>query len=231
MIRTIDTRMGYLVDELKKEAIYSDIDIIIVSDHGMETITRERIINTTTFSDSSLYTNYGSTPVYQIKIHDPSNIPRVYEDFSKEAETRNFSVFKREDLGHFNFTNNRRIQDIVLIADPTYAFEDNERYLNEKGVSGVHGYDNGWPNMRAFFMAKGPSFKQGFVSESPINNIDIVPLICNILGLPEPPNNGSFEHSLNLLREKDDSDSGARDNNRSWYGLILFVLMLILGIN
>lgn len=230
MIRTIDDRVGYLIDELKQADIYDSLDIIIVSDHGMETVYNSTIMDTTDFSDRSLFTNYGSSPNYQLKVHNPDDIQKVYDDFSAAALTRNFSVYIKEEMTKYNYSLSRRIQDIILVADPGFAFEDNYRYLNAKGVTGVHGYDNNHPNMYAFFTARGPSFKQGYTSPTPINNIDLVPLICKIIGIPEPPNNGTLSHTLHLLVNNPTEPSTTHPtepNTSSTFSTNCFILLLM----
>lgn len=54
------------------------------------------------------------------------------------------------------------------------------------------------PSMRAYFTAHGPAFKKNF-EHGPIRNIDIVPLISTILGIPEGPNNGSLARVINMI--------------------------------
>ena len=62
----------------------------------------------------------------------------------------------------------------------------------------MHGYDNVDPQMKPYFMATGPLFKKGGVV-TPFENIDLYPLICQVMGLTTPPNNGSIQNTLPLL--------------------------------
>lgn len=52
--------------------------------------------------------------------------------------------------------------------------------------------------MRAIFMAHGPAFRRGF-EYPPIKNVDIVPLISKILGLPDIPTNGSLDRVFDMI--------------------------------
>ncbi|GFW51104.1 hypothetical protein TNCV_3593861 [Trichonephila clavipes] len=47
---------------------------------------------------------------------------------------------------------------------------------------GSHGYDNLFPDMKAFFMALGPSMKKNFTAE-PFLNIELYELMCATRGL------------------------------------------------
>ncbi len=63
---------------------------------------------------------------------------------------------------------------------------------------GQHGYNNSLPEMHPYFIAYGPAFKRGY-NVTQFMNLDIFPLMCHILGVKCPPNNGSFERVKPLL--------------------------------
>ena len=65
---------------------------------------------------------------------------------------------------------------------------------------GNHGYSNQFPDMHPFFLAQGPAFKEGFVSE-PFENVNIYSLTCHLLGIEPTPNNGSLQAVQHLLKE------------------------------
>jgi predicted AlkP superfamily pyrophosphatase or phosphodiesterase len=67
------------------------------------------------------------------------------------------------------------------------------------GTRGSHGYDNALPSMRAVFIARGPSFKQGQTIEG-FDNVDVYPLLARLLGVPAAPNDGDPERLLPALR-------------------------------
>ena len=54
--------------------------------------------------------------------------------------------------------------------------------------------------MHPFFLAQGPTFKEGFVSE-PFENVNIYSLMCHLLGIEPAPNNGSLQAVQHLLKE------------------------------
>ena len=73
----------------------------------------------------------------------------------------------------------------------------------------MHGYHPDIRNMSPFFIAYGPSFKKGFVSE-PINSVDIYPLMCHLLGIKPAPNNGSFDNVKQMLKYETDTNSACK---------------------
>ena len=67
------------------------------------------------------------------------------------------------------------------------------------GTGGTHGYSNELSSMHPFFIAHGPVFKSGLVSE-PFNSVDIYPLICEILHIRPAPNNGSLDNIQHIMK-------------------------------
>lgn len=64
VIERLDRIVGYIVDELKKAEVYSDMNIIITSDHGMTSI--KDVIEMDKYIDPSLYTTYFGSPLWHI---------------------------------------------------------------------------------------------------------------------------------------------------------------------
>lgn len=59
---------------------------------------------------------------------------------------------------------------------------------------------------QALFIAAGPHFKKGYVSQLPVNNIDLVPMFAKLSGVENVPTDGTFER-VQLLLENDYSSS------------------------
>jgi hypothetical protein len=71
---------------------------------------------------------------------------------------------------------------------------------------GMHGYDNNLRNMHPYFLAFGPSIRQG-IEVPPFNSVDLYSLWAHMLNIPEfqAPSNGSFKVSSAAYILKDDS--------------------------
>jgi len=65
-------------------------------------------------------------------------------------------------------------------------------------VYGMHGYDNHLIHMHPFFRGRGPAFRSGMEIE-PFENINLFPLLCHLLNIQTPPNNGTIVPMLKLL--------------------------------
>nr|XP_046262008.1 glycerophosphocholine cholinephosphodiesterase ENPP6 isoform X2 [Scatophagus argus] len=107
------------------------------------------------------------------------------------------------------------ISDIVKMMDrgPVVSlwpkdnkYQENKARLpywkNDSGETswqnGWHGYDNEFLDMRGFFLATGPDFKQN-VRAAPIRAVDVYNVMCWVLGVEPLPNNGSWSRVEYLL--------------------------------
>jgi len=220
IIKQSDERAGELVQKLKDAEIYELINVIILSDHGMQTVTRDKIVNTTGIIDRNLYERLGSTPVYHIRPKNEEDTDRIYDAFKEASYTNGFSVYRKHELKHLKYSENRRIMPILLLADPGFGFEN--IYNSANPNYGVHGYDPNFRNMSALFIAAGPVFKRGYVSQLPVNNIDLVQLFAKIMNVKNVPTDGTVERVELLLR----NCSSAKVNSA---GVFMTVIMLVVA--
>ena len=64
---------------------------------------------------------------------------------------------------------------------------------------GAHGYDNAAPEMRALFIASGPSFLPG-TRLSEVDSVDVQPLLARLLGIAAPAGDGRLADTAPALR-------------------------------
>lgn len=58
--------LGYLIDQLKSHHLFDKLNLIITSDHGMDTISEQKAIFLDTLIDVSLFNAYGSRACYSV---------------------------------------------------------------------------------------------------------------------------------------------------------------------
>jgi len=180
-VEKIDEELGILFSELKK--LHLPINTIIVSDHGMVNLDKDKIIYLDDYTSFKNVKTAESGPQMFIYNHElPANVlDKIYEDLKKHE--KNFKVYGREKLPKkFHFNNNARAGDLVVIADQPYSI--GLRDSNFKIPFATHGYDPlKYKEMHAIFYAQGPQIKKGKMPS--FSNIDIYPFIKKILDLPE----------------------------------------------
>lgn len=198
-IRRADNVTGYLIAKLTEADLFDKVNLIITSDHGMTDIPNSQVIDMSSFVDSNTYMAFGTTPVWGI-LPRPGKEEEVYNSFLNASKTMNFEVYKKEDIPEvYHYKNNRRIQPILVVSNEHWDIEQNLNNFYETPVHGNHGYNNSISSMHPFFIAHGPDFKKGYLSQ-PFRNIDIYPLACHLLGIKQRANNGSMENVRDLLR-------------------------------
>jgi len=78
--------------------------------------------------------------------------------------------------------------------------------VDPESTRGYHGYDSESPDMRSFFVANGPAFKKREYLE-PFQNVDLFPLMCELLGIPAPLNDGDLTRVIGALESSSSSSS------------------------
>jgi predicted AlkP superfamily pyrophosphatase or phosphodiesterase len=99
----------------------------------------------------------------------------------------------------FHYGTNPRVPDVVCAAQTGWVLETREHVEHRHSpMRGEHGYDNQDPQMGALFIANGPAFRQGLVIK-PFPNVDVYPLMTDLLGVPARPNDGRLEDLAPIL--------------------------------
>ncbi|NXC19597.1 ENPP7 phosphodiesterase, partial [Corythaeola cristata] len=189
MIEQVDRTIGYLRWCIKESGLESNLNLIITSDHGMETIikTNEVYLQTVenfTFKDIQFeLLDYGPNGLL---IPKEGKLEHVYSVL-KNAHPK-LHVYKKQDFPRrFHYANPSRITPLVLYSDPGYVIHG--RYKVQFN-SGEHSFDNDAMNMKTIFRAAGPTFRQGVVLE-PFESVNVCPLLCQLLGIAPEPHDGS----------------------------------------
>ena len=184
VIEEMDELLGYLIDRLETLDIYSKLDLIIVSDHGMTNVDRDRRI---------IIDDYLKEYINQLIIRGKGAFMQIdvegYKDFNSNTffkelqKIPNASVWPKDEIpDRFKF-NNHNTGDYLILADEGWLLTTRENFDKSKfTLGGMHGYDPLLPNMHGIFYAIGPSIKSGHSIKS-FENIHIYPFICKLLDI------------------------------------------------
>jgi len=188
----LDRELGALFEGVK--SLDQEVNIIIVSDHGMADVPLENYIALDGITEQISGRVVNSGALAHIYLEDKKDKRKVIEQISKKAV--GFTVFDSSDKKYYRdlIAYGDRIGDVIVLADLGYYFIENEEYreviarrmrMDETSVKGTHGYSQEYTEMHGIFYAQGPQLKSGLTIES-FDNIHVFPLICKILGLPIP---------------------------------------------
>lgn len=192
-----DEQFGRIVEWLDREGSLSETDVFVASDHGYATI--ESVVDvgaelkSAGFNDVLAAGNGGAALLYDRK-GDPATIERLAEWLSRQSWCG--ALLASERLGDVPGTLPASIGNIEGRRSPdlTMSFKWNSSpndagypgstvsWGGEVGV-GTHG-GMSRHELRNTLMASGPSFLKSSVLGNPTGNIDVVPTILHLMGLP-----------------------------------------------
>lgn len=200
-IALCDSMLGKLVNGLTEKQLISKTNIVIVSDHGMTNISKDRVINIEEMLKDFKIEINNTGPVLTINA-DHSKLNQIFS-ILKQNENH-FKVYMKENMPeHFHFSKHPFIYPIILVADMGWTLTGDKR-LNkwmDNYTKGNHGFDNHHMDMHGIFIAAGPSFKKNYRCGT-LKNIDIYPLLCEIFKIfPRQNIDGKLDQIKFILKD------------------------------
>ena len=197
-ISGVDSALGLLFQGLMERAIREEVNMIVVSDHGMAGLDTSRVIFVDDYVELDAAGVIDWSPVLALR-PPQENEEWVYSAL-KNAHPQ-LQVYRRSELpARLHYSSHYRIPPIIGIADEGWSVTSHEWYdANPARFSGDnHGYDNRLASMRGIFIGQGPAFKNG-LQVPPFQSIHLYALMCAILDLEPAPNDGSLDSVKVLL--------------------------------
>ncbi len=190
----MDSIIGEISRKLEQLPIGKQINLIIVSDHGMADISNDKKIAVLDYLKPE-WLGYKDVvnPIMslQAKTGFQDSIANALKKVPHIKFWKATEVPKRLHYG-----TNPRVHDFVIEAEKGWSLVSKES-THIKG--GTHGYDNNEKDMHAIFYAKGPAFKVNKRVKT-FQNVSVYPLIANILGLQIGEIDGKLSDVKSMLR-------------------------------
>jgi len=192
----VDAAVAALVMGLGARGI--EADLVIVADHGMAAISGERLV----FLDDHI-------DVSDVRLSGEGSVAALDPLPGREADVEARLLGAREHMecwrkgelpARLAYGRHPRVPAIVCLAETGWLIGTRGRTDPARIRGGAHGYDNAAPEMRALFIAHGPSFARGVVVPD-MDSVDVQPLLGRLLGLNVPPGDGRAEDSEAFLRD------------------------------
>jgi alkaline phosphatase D len=191
-VQHVDQLVGVLWADLAK--LQLPIDLIVVSDHGME---REQgaWIDLSSYAGLENFITVGSL----LYPKSEAAAEKAYQELKIKSDA--FTVYRRKRVpAALHYGSNAREGDPVVVANGPYAIRAQVPADDRLPEAGVHGYDpRVLKSMRALFLAVGPDIRPGSKLE-PFENVNVYPLVAKILGLDAPQVDGSLNVLSNILK-------------------------------
>ncbi|KPK05649.1 MAG: hypothetical protein AMS20_06040 [Gemmatimonas sp. SG8_28] len=199
-IQAVDRAIGRLVRGLEQRGLDNRVNMVLVSDHGMASRSRDRVIFLDDLVDLADIEVIDWSPVAAMRPH-AGREDEVYERL--HGAHPNVQVYRKAEIPErWHYRDHRRIQPILAVADEGWVISTREYFATHPTAyrGATHGYDNTAQTMQATFIAVGPAFSRGIVVP-PFQNIHVYELLCYLLEIEPAPNDGSLDSVRVLLRE------------------------------
>uniref|UniRef100_A0A493TCL8 Alkaline phosphodiesterase I n=1 Tax=Anas platyrhynchos platyrhynchos TaxID=8840 RepID=A0A493TCL8_ANAPP len=204
-LQRVDNIVGMLMDGLKQMNLHKCLNIIFISDHGMEAGSCRKTAYLSNYLDNVQDFILVPGPAARLR---PNNVPDEYFSFNYEGIVRNltcrepsqpFKAYMKQLLPkRFHYANNDRIEPLHFYLNSQWQLA-RKPFEIKSCMGGFHGSDNRFPSMQAIFIGFGPGFK--FQTQvDPFENIEVYNLMCDLLDLKPAPNNGTHGQLNHLLR-------------------------------
>lgn len=220
-IANADNMMTLLIEGLLRRNLTEIVNLVVVSDHGMATMSAQRMVQLDDLIDLSLVDHIDGWPLRGLRLKDPArDVPILYGQLSKAAEEAGtFDVYTLETMPErYHFSKNPRIAPLWIVPRTGWLVIEKAHFdiakALEEGIEfqprGVHGFDHEHPLMRAIFIARGPAFPHLPNSRVPVfQNIEVYNIVCDSLGIRPHGNNGTIRLPMKTVGLHSDFDDGA----------------------
>jgi predicted AlkP superfamily pyrophosphatase or phosphodiesterase len=190
----LDRTIDRLLDGVARLELTARTNLVVVSDHGMSALSRDRVIVLDDYLDLSTIDLIDSAPIVGVNARPGTSAQSIYAALHGKHPA--LEVYTRESLPErYRLRGHPRLPDVIGIADDGWhtttrrRLEESERRGNFP--RGNHGYDPRHRSMHGLFLASGPSFKTG-VKAPPFESVHVYELLCRVLGITPAPNDGDL---------------------------------------
>ena len=193
-----DQIIGQVLDGLQQRGLAASTNVIVVSDHGMARVPGGQAIATEAMVDPSIARNVSQG---QSVGFAPLSGREAQAERVLLGRHSHYECWKKENLPpRWQYGSHPRVPPIVCQMDEGWDALSAERLAKrERRDRGSHGYDNALPSMRAVFIARGPSFREGLLIDG-FDNVDVYPLLARLLQVPAAANDGNADTLKKTLR-------------------------------
>ncbi|ATY61442.1 ectonucleotide pyrophosphatase phosphodiesterase family member 1 [Cordyceps militaris] len=221
-IQAVDMMMDKIFQGLEVRNLTDIVNVVVVSDHGMATTDRTRLLQLEDLVDTSKIEHVDGWPLMGLRPKNPQDTQSLYDELKeKQKTTPSIEVYMRDvDMPErYHFSQNERIAPLWIVPKTGWAIVQKHEFDLAKVAEdevyhprGLHGYDHEHPLMRAIFIARGPAFPHPANSEmEPFQNIELYNLLCDSVGITPQPNNGTLRLPLQPIGTHTDEVAEVQD--------------------
>ena len=189
-IRHLDDALGALIDGLAHLGLRDRTTIVVVSDHGMAPLSRDRIVYLDDYVDPETVDVTEIVGLLAVSPKD-GDVAALYDML--HGKHRALAVYRREETpARLHYRGNARIAPIIGIPKEGWAVTTRARLAEKPLQAATHGFEPRDPSMGALFVAAGPQIRRGIVV-APFENVEVYNFLCAVLRLTPAENDGRRE--------------------------------------
>jgi len=191
-MREVDAGIGTLLDGLEAQGLLDQVNIVVVSDHGMAEVPASHIIATEDMVPAGKAEIVSVGQVIGVAPHPGQEEAVAAVMVGAHAQ---YACWRKGELpARWHYGQHPRVPAIICQMHEGWDALPG-RFVEQRQASGQtrgsHGFDPALESMRAIFIAHGPAFKRGATVPA-FENINIQPLLLHLLGLPAMPTDGTL---------------------------------------
>lgn len=199
-VEAIDSQLSNLMEAIATLGLSDRLNLIIVSDHGMTELSREKVIFLDDYISLEGIEVVNWSPVLEL-IPKSGQQQQVYEKLSTAHQK--LSVYQKGSFPEsWHLNKHPRLTPIMALAESGWSISS-RIYFKEHPQAyrgGAHGYHPSDPAMHGIFIACGPAFKAGN-EIGPVESVHLYELLCNVLGIIPAANDGRLDVWTDVLAE------------------------------
>ena len=161
----------------------TDINLMLVSDHGMSEVDPNLFIDTNTLPRPKGFKRVNGTTRVTYYQRDPdADIDALSGALDRLSQDR-WRRLSSRDLAERHFEHHPGVGDLIIETAPPRVFRRGGG--RDADLRGMHGYPATVEDMAAFLVAVGPDFQEGKVIPE-AHQLDVYPVAVTLLGLEVP---------------------------------------------
>ena len=191
-IRKLDTAIGRLLDGMAARGLADRVNLVMVSDHGMATVTPGHVVAVEDMVDprhARLVTAGQSVGFAPVAGHEAEALEQLF------GRHDHYECWRKDQLPpRWHYGSHARVPPIVCQMEEGWDARSRAHLQKYPSTAarGSHGFDPALPSMRAIFLARGPAFRHGATLPA-FDNVDVYPLLMTLLGLQPAANDGDAD--------------------------------------
>lgn len=194
-----DAAIGRLLQGLQSREVLDEVNIVLVSDHGMaavppgQYVAVEDMVDPADAQNVTAGQSVGFAPL-------PGRTQAAEAQLLGRHD--HYECWRKQEMpARWHYGTHPRVPPIVCQMD--VGWDALKQAALDKyprtATRGSHGFDPQSEAMRAIFIARGPAFRQGLVLP-PFDNVDVYPLLARLVGVAPMENDGNPETLVPALK-------------------------------